>query len=236
MLPQDEWASSGGSEWTPYYLVPTLSAPTPRVRGPFVIHGGAQNVELVGSDWQTLATRRAPYFNRTYAHFCSHQHTPDAHDSAFPGAVSNGRIAYFAHPIFSAYRDLGQPLWRDLVEDALGGLLPKPRVETKMPSSARIYLNEQAGHNRAVLHLLYVTPQKRGADASSWGGGQSMVEVIEDPVPLHDVRVSVRLDQQVKSVRLVPDGRELDFRAEGSATSFVVPRVLVHQMVELSYA
>ncbi len=223
------------SEWNPDYLVPSEHAPTVKVRGPLVAHGGAHNVRTVGEDWHTLATRRDPYFNRTWAHFCSHQHTPDARDSDFPGAVSNGRIAYLAHPIFTSYRNIGQPLLRDLVRDALASLLPHPRVEAQLPSTARVYLNEQADENRAVLHLLYATPQKRGADHTGWGGPELMVEVIEDPVPLHDVAVSVRLDRPVTGVRLVPEGRDLDFQTNNGATTFTVPRVYIHQMIELAY-
>ncbi|BCM88628.1 hypothetical protein IAD21_00469 [Abditibacteriota bacterium] len=230
----------GESQWKPDYLVPTDEAPTLRVRGPFVVHGGAQDVRPQNargqnSEWQTLATRRDPYFNRTYAHFCSHQHTPDSRDSEFPGVVSNGRIAYFAHRIFTAYRELGQPLYRDLVEDALATLLPAPRVEAELPSSARLYLNEQRDHNRAVLHLLYATPQKRGADASRWGEGAHMVEVIEDPVPLHDVKVTLRPDRPVKNVRLVPEGHDLEFVFEAETVCFTVPRVFIHQMVEIGF-
>lgn len=228
-----EWVEQ--SAWNPDYLVPTLQAPTPHVRGPFVIHGGAQNVRTQGDDWHTLATRRDPYFNRTWAHFCSHQHTPDARDSEFPGVVSNGRIAYFAHPIFTAYRDLGQPLWRDLVKDALASLLPEPRVETNLPSSGRVYLNEQVEYSRAVLHLMYATPQKRGADASRWGSGEASVEIIEDVIPLFDVEVKLRVEQPVQTVRLVPESRDLEFVSEEGAVSFVVPRVYIHQMVEVNF-
>jgi len=224
----------GASEWNPDYLVPTDAAPTPRVRGPFVVHGGAQNVRAVG-EWQTLATRRDPYFNRTWAHFCSHQHTPDEKDSPYQGVLSNGRVAYFSHPIFTSYRDLGQPLYRDLVRDALQTLLPSPRIEAQLPSAARVALTHQSAHNRAVLHLLFATPQKRGADQSHWGGGETTVELIEDLVPLHNVSVKVRLDSPAKSVRLAPEGDALPFTPDGDAVSFVVPRVLGHQMVEIGF-
>ncbi|RYX81413.1 alpha-amylase [bacterium] len=234
------WASA--SQWNPDYLVPTIESPTPRVRGPFVVHGGAQNVSegrAPGSrvDWETLATRRDPYFNRNYAHFCSHQHTPDATDSEFPGVLSNGRIAYFAHSIFTAYRELGQPLLRDMVKDALASLLPLPLIQANLPSTARLYLNQQHDHNRAILHLLYATPQKRGADASRWGEGAHMVEVIEDPVPLHDVKVTLRPNRPVKSVRIVPEGPPLDFafHVEEEAISFTVPQVYIHQMIEINF-
>ncbi len=224
----------GPSDRDPDYLVPTELSPTPRVRGGFVIYGGARNVRARG-DWQTLATRRDPYFNRTWEHFCSHQNTPTERDSEFPGALCNGQIVYFAHPIFSAYRDLGQPLFRDLVEDALQILLPAPRVEAQMPSAARAVLTEQRDHKRAVLHLLFATPQKRGADQSVWETGQTTVELIEDLVPLHDVAVKVRLDSPVQSVRLAPSGEDVPFERFGGGVSFIVPRVLGHQMIEIGH-
>ena len=73
----------GMGQYDPDYVVPTDKFPTPWVRGPLVIHGGAFNVSA-SDNWETLATRRDPYFNRAWNHFCSHQHTPDERDSAYP--------------------------------------------------------------------------------------------------------------------------------------------------------
>lgn len=224
----------GKSEFDPDYFVPTGKAPTSLVRGPFVIHGGALNVRA-GEKFEVLAARRDTYFNRTWEHFCSHQHTPDSDDSAFPGAVSDGNVAYFAPPIFTGYRQIGQPLYRDLVKDALQTLLPQPSVQTSLPSAGRASLMHQGAQNRSILHLLFAVPQKRGADSTQWGTAQASVEIIEDLFPLHDVQCAVRTEKRVESVKLVPSEQVLDFTTENGAVSFVVPQLLCHQMIELQH-
>ena len=223
----------GTSEFDPDYVVPGAQMPTPFVRGPLVIHGGAYNV-VAGEGWETIATRRDPYFNRAWNHFCSHQHTPDETDSPYGAAFSNGQIVYFAHSVFTQYRNFGQMLYRDMIQDALAILLPEPNLEVALPSTARASLTDQANKNRAVLHLLFATIVKRGADSSSWGDKKAALEVIDELFPLNDVACTVRLDQPVKSVKLVPENQELPFEIEQHAVSFTVPQVLCHQMVELS--
>ena len=163
---------SGKSEWNPDYLIANDLTPTPFVRGPFVIHNGAWNVRPQ-SGTQVLAARAKPYFNRTWEHFCSHQHTPDEAASEFPGATLSENVAYFAHPIFRCYRELGQPLYRDLVQDALNLLIGAPQIETNLPSTGRVSLQDQAAQNRYVLHLLHAVPVKRGADSSQWASAES---------------------------------------------------------------
>jgi hypothetical protein len=63
------------------------------------------------------------------------------------------------------------------------------------------------------------------------------VEVIEDLTPLHDVECVVRVPETIQSARLVPDGETLELtRSSDGAVQITVPRVLCHQMVELSSA
>jgi len=182
--------------------------------------------------------RAVPYFNRTWDHFCSHQHTPDDPDAPepTPGALLDaGRgIAYFAHPIFTGYREYGQPLYRDLVKDALAALLPDPAFSVTLPSQGRATLTRQHDQNRHVLHLLYATPVKRGAAQSQWASGTQSVEVIEDLVPLHDIACTVRMENSAASVTLEPGGEALPFVQENGVVSFTVPHLLCHQMVAIS--
>ena len=224
----------GVGEFDPDYIVPGDKFPTPWVRGPLVVHGGAYNIEA-DVNWEILASRRDPYFNRAWNHFCSHQHTPDEKDSDYPAAVSNGQIVYFAHSIFTQYRNFGQMLLRDMVVDALNILLPEPNLETNLPSTARASLMNQADENRAILHLMFAIPIKRGADSNSWGDKKAALEVIDELFPLNDVQCTVRLEQPVKSVKLVPENQDLPFEVSQGAVSFVVPQVLCHQMIELGY-
>jgi hypothetical protein len=224
----------GKGKYNPDYIVPSHKTPSPEVRGPFVVHGGALDIEI-GDGFEVLASRRDPYFNRAWNHFCSHQHTPDEKESAYPALVSNGQIIYFAHSIFTSYRELGQMLYRDLVKDALAILLPKPSVEVELPSVGRTSLMEQEKENRAILHLLFAVPVKRGADKSVWGSGTWAPEVIEDLFPLYDIPCTVRLEKKVESVRLVPSNQEIPFEESNGQIKFNVPKLLCHQMVELRY-
>jgi len=224
----------GKNGFDPDYIVPGAKTPTPEVRGPFVIHGGAWNV-LGERGYEVLATRRDPYFNRAWNHFCSHQHTPDEKTSAYPAILCNGQIAYFSHGIFGAYRFLGQPLYRDLVHDVLSLLFSDAAVETTLPTAGRVALTIQAEHNRYVLHLLFAVPQKRGADRNTGFPGQLAVEIIEDLFPLSDIECTVRVPRKVTGVRLVPGGEELRFESGRGTVRFTVPKLLCHQMVELSF-
>ena len=61
------------------------------------------------------------------------------------------------------------------------------------------------------------------------------VEVVEDLVPLRDVKVRVRPGGPVSSVRLVPQGETVPFETDADgAVRFAVPELLCHQMAELS--
>ncbi len=224
----------GKSPWDPDYLIATELSPTPAVRGPFVIYGGAWDV-VPGEGAQVLARRARPYFNRAWDHFCSHQHTPDEGEVEFAGAVLSEHAAYFAHPIFRAYRELGQPLYRDLVRDALAQLRGAKQVETSLPTTGRVSLMKQDEQNRYILHLLHAIPVKRGADSSQWATGTWAVEVIEDLHPVHDVQVTVRVPEAVKSARLVPEGRALELKVEGGAAHFAIDKLECHAMIELSF-
>jgi hypothetical protein len=225
----------GQSEYNPDYIVPGDELPTSPVRQRFVIHGGAWQVRP-HEGTRVLAQRAVPYFNRRWDHFCSHQHTPDAEVAEFPAVTSNGSIVYFAHDIFTAYRQLGQPLYRDLVQDAIRLLLGDLSVQSNLPTAARLSLMHQENEKRYVMHLLYAVPVKRGADAGARGPGMQAVEIIEDLVPLYDIECSVRVPQKIEGVRLAPSGAEIEYSQDGERVNFTMPKLLCHQMVELTYA
>lgn len=218
----------GRSTCDPDYLVATKLTPDVPVKSPIVILGGAYEIKPTTA--RVLVERRNSYFNRTWEHYCSHQHAPDAPERVSPAAVIGDQIAYFAHNLFAAYRTYGQPLYRDFFAAALHRLFEgKLPVETNLPSTARVNLMDQRRERRYVAHLLFAVTSNRGTFH-----GQN-VEIIEDLVPLRDVRVALRVPRKVKAVRLVPEGAELPFAVEDGAVSFTVPEFTAHQMVELRY-
>lgn len=223
----------GRSTLAPDYLVATALTPEVSVRSPVVVHGGAFDIKPGRA--RVLVERRAPYFNRTWEHFCSHQHAPDAPGAVGPAAILHRRVAYFAHDIFSRYRLYGQPLYRDFVAAALRHLLGEEwPVTTGLPTDGRFNVLEQRAERRYVVHLLYAPKSLRAWTDKR--GRQLPVELIEDLVPLRDVRVLVRLPRRIRSARLVPENLSLSFTQHAGAVEFTVPEFLCHQMIELSFA
>ena len=180
-----------------------------------------------------------PYFNRTWDHFSSHQHTPAKPEaSGFDCGVRHGSILYFAHPVFRNYRAYGAVAHRDFIVAALRALLgDKLTLSTNLPSTARVSLTEDPALNRLVLHVLYAPTISRGGVIQLSGGtvsGGKSVEVIEDLPSLQGVEVTLNLSHAVKSVRLVPQGGEVPVRKTGNGITLSLPDFSCHQMIELS--
>ena len=173
---------------------------------------------------EVLADAIVPYFNRTWEHFSSHRHTPSAGKPGYPGVVRNGRAIYFMHPVFEQYQ-ANAPRWvKQLVANAIGMLMPGPLVTVEGPGTIFAALSEQPGERRLVLHLLHYIPERRG----------QAFDVIEDVIPLHDVKVSVRAGKPVRGVTAVPGDQKLAFENRGGRVDFTLPRLEGHQMIAIS--
>jgi hypothetical protein len=81
----------------------------------------------------------------------------------------------------------------------------------------------QEEKKKNILHLLFAHTTVRG----------TKTEIIEDTVPLYDVKCSVRCDSKPSKITLVPDGKELDFEYNNGRADFVVPKVDIHQMIAI---
>ncbi|MBS1251682.1 MAG: hypothetical protein MAG451_00715 [Anaerolineales bacterium] len=175
---------------------------------------------------EVLADKILSYFDRTYRHFCSHRQTPSSGQVGNPGIVQSGRAIYFAHPIFTQYNQ-NAPRWcKALFLNTLDILLPAPLVRHEGPSTLQVTVNEQPVENRWVVHLLHYVPERRGED----------FDVIEDVIPLYDVKVSVRVPREVTEVAGVPERQPLNFQQNGDRVEFVLPQLAGHQMIALDFA
>ncbi len=173
---------------------------------------------------EMLVEEGIPYFNRTWEHFCSHQHTPYDRPSGLPMVTKRGKVVYFASPIFHTYRIFGNHVYKALFLNALNMLLPAPLVRTSLPSAGEVTVLEQAAGlhpSRLICHLLHYTPQRRSA----------RVEIIENVVPLFDVSVAVRCDFKPARVYLAPQLETLPFAYDGSYVRCRVPRIDGHQLL-----
>ncbi|NLE45429.1 MAG: beta-galactosidase [Chloroflexi bacterium] len=173
---------------------------------------------------EVLAQVVSSYFDRTYQHFCSHRQTPSSGQAVSPAIVRNGRAIYFSHPVFRQYNQ-NAPLWcKHLFLNAMSLLLPDPLLQHDGPSTLRVTVNDQPAENRWVVHILHYIPERRGQD----------FDVIEDVIPVYNVKVSVRAPAEVRQVTCVPEMDPLTFDQRDGRVVFVVPEVRGHQMVALT--
>lgn len=190
----------------------------------YVMYLKGMQVELKDGAQELIKTN-VPYFNRTWDHFCGHKHTPSSGRYGYPAVVKYGNVIYFSHPVFGQYKTNG-PRWvKTLVGNAIDMLLEKRIIRHNGPSSLEADLNIQCDRNRYVLHLLHYIPERR----------TETMDIIEDIIPLYNTGFAVNVDKEVTGIKLVPQGKTVDFTKDGNTLRFTVDEIYGHQMVELSY-
>jgi len=166
------------------------------------------------------------HFDRSYQHFVSHNQTPSSGRVGSAGIVRHGQCLYFAHKIFEQYAQYA-PLWvKRLFLNGLDLLLADPLLRHDGPSTLLASVTAQAAHNRWIVHLLHYIPQRRATE----------LEIIEDVIPLHQTKLSLKLPRPARQVLLQPgDDGPLETWAAGGRLEFIVPEIRGHQMVVVEY-
>ena len=217
--------------FTPSYVRAGKDLDAGITQTPFVVYGTGQAIAAEGAE--VLAEIVPPYFNRSYAHFSSHQHTPDDPKAPALGAAvtATESVGYIAFPIFTIYRAMGQPLYKYLVRGLIARLLPQPAIITDLPSSGRATLTRQQQPDRHILHLLYGAPQVRGKAVPNGEGGVRVMEMIEDIPTLGPVTTSVRLAAAPSRVYDAMTGEALPFIYADGRAQVTVPGLRIHSAV-----
>lgn len=224
----------GKSEFEPDYAAPLPHIAPAFTRSPLVMYLTSNRIRV--KDGESLGKTHDPYFNRTYEHFCSHQHTPyKPKASPYDCGVIHGNILYLAHPVFTVYRAYGAVAYREYIANAIRYFMGEATsLTTNLPSTARVNLMHQADHQRHVLHLLYANTVSRGGEVQMPGGvarATKGFEIIEELIPLHDVEVVLRLDRPVQRVTLEPQGHDASFTQDGERLAVQLGKLSCHQMV-----
>jgi hypothetical protein len=196
---------------------------------PFVVYGTAETITSSGA--AVLAQVMPSYFNRTYRHYSSHQHTPDDPEAAplGPAVTLKGGVAYIAYPIFGIYHAMGQPLYKYVVRGLLGQLLPNAVLSTDLPSAGRATLTRQTEQNRHILHLLYGPPQVRGKAVPNGESGFRVMEMIEDIPPIGPVKATVRLPRSPSRVFDAVTGQDVVWtNGADHEIEVTLPRLHIH--------
>ncbi len=211
----------GTAPYSPDFLMPNEVMGKGLPDTEHVMYDGGVQVDVTSGE--ILAETYIPYFNRTWEHFCSHKHTPSAHQAGYPGVVRNGNCIYFMHPLFTTYNDSHPKWYKMFMRDALEMLLPDPVIITDGPTTMISTVNIQENKNRYIIHLLHYIPVK----------ASRTIYTIEDIIPLNHIKCSLKVPTKVKSVTMVPEMKTLEFTMEKDRVNFIIPKVEGHRMISI---
>ena len=209
----------GENEFNPTYFVPAFDT----VNGNTEYIMKCNSYRFDANDCEIAAYVQNPYFNRTREHFCSHAHTPNNPAELFPSVVIKNNIAYIGWDIFTAYANHGHLCFKEIFTYVLDKLMGDTfTIDVKIPDRAVVTYTRQEEEKRNILHLLFAHTTVRGKDT----------EVIEDTVPLYNVKCSVNKDTRPSGIILQPEGKELAFEYNNNKADFIVPEGLVSLFTE----
>lgn len=218
----NEFCLNLGAEWikeNPYK--PDYFRPLEKIKDMgdtgYIMYGNGEKIRCIGNE---LGIRENPYFNRTRAHFCSHQHTPNSCEYGGAGMTEGKDGIYIAWNIFADYAQSGELHLKQMAIFALDRLLDSAKtLKTNLPAQGIVTLMKQ--NDRLICHLLYASPVKRG----------NGIEVIEDIVPIYNVELAIKTDKKINKVYLAPQKEDIDFTYDDGYISVKLDKIECHQMV-----
>jgi len=153
-----------------------------------------------------------PYYNRHWDGEYAFYYTPPDRVTDLPALTINGNVAHFSHRIFSGYGDKASVELKKVFSNVLDSYLPDPVFKSdNLPSFARAFVTEQPG--RRMVHLLSYVPEMRGN-----------TQMIEEPVKLIDVEISLRIDGEIlNKVYIAPSRKPLPYKVENGYINVTVP-------------
>ena len=189
---------------------------------PFLSYSNANKVIC---DGEVLASLHEPYFNRRVTHFCGHANTPFKMEKAdYPALIKKENILYFAHPIFTAYNKSGNYILQKYIMKGFNNIYDKSLKIEGLPSCGRVRMRKNDSDKFYALHLLYAPPVNRGN-----------VCLLEDFPELNNVKVSFKINDDVKSVISQPDNVEIPFVKTENELSFTIDKFSLHKLILINY-
>jgi hypothetical protein len=148
---------------------------------------------------ETLVSVGEPYFQRDYNHFSGHEYTPEDRLSKYAAVVKNGKVITFSVPILEAYGKHAAPNYRILLGNCIDLLLPEALIRDEGPT--KLETTVVCKGDTVVVHLISFCPERRADD----------LDIVEDPLPLVEMPIAIKIDKEPRCVFLAPNERDLLF-------------------------
>ncbi len=175
---------------------------------------------------ETHAEFLTPYFKRTFAHFCGHKNTPHEKNSKkYPAIVKKGNVVYIAHALPRTYLTYGSVFHKRYFMMALGLVYGGSQLKVEgLGAQGRCTMINQPKESRYCINMAYASPVRRGK-----------AEIIEDVMPIYNIKAEVKTDKTVKRVYLPLQEKELKFTVGKGRVSFVLPELTCHETIVIEY-
>ena len=164
-----------------------------------------------------------PYFERTHHRFSGHSYTPPHEESDYSAVVRCGSVLTISVPLMAAYGLHAQPVYRELLGNCLSLLLPEPLLG--IDGHRSLETTVATSSTATVVHLLSFNVERRAEG----------LDVVEEPLPVIDAEVRVRLAGRPASAHLQPHGIALDVDWTGSYASVRVSLLDGHGMLVFAH-
>ena len=175
---------------------------------------------------EVVARTITPYFSRTYGHFCGHKNTPHNKDSkAYPAIAKHGNVVYISHPLASEFIKYGSLYHREYFMKALrliykGGIFSV----NGLGSQGRCTMIHQPHNHRYCMNMTYAIPVRRG-----------VAEIIEDIMPIYNVKATLTVKEEIKSIYYGITGEQIPFDKTGDTITFTVSELNCHTSIVIEY-
>jgi hypothetical protein len=140
--------------------------------------------------------------------------------------AGGAKAVYLAAGIDAAHYALSYPYHRVVLAQAMRwAASAPPSVEVSAPMCVHaVTVRQKKAGERLVIHLYNDLNTTAGH-----GHPAEEVPLREEVIPIHDIGITLT-GYAVKSVRLEPEGKELEVKKAGDAVTFTVPKLRVHSM------
>lgn len=149
-------------------------------------------------------------------------------DFRFPSGIAASVNQYGKGKVAGIYTNLGEsylattsPVFRDFLSEVISELFSEPLVTVE--GSHRINVVPATKDGRMFIQLV---------NTSGDHANRQIKGIDEIPV-LTDIKVTVNMDNKPKRILLQPEGRTLKFSYAGKKASFTIPRLEIHDIVEI---
>jgi hypothetical protein len=168
------------------------------------------------AQWRARTHVRAyvgePRFQRSAAHYTSHAQSPYDHPTEYAAVVQHADVAAVTFPLFSSYFKSGYWIYRELCRAILAELLPQRLIQSNAPLSSELsvtYQQATATHPaRYMVHIINYSPNRRATPH---------MEYLEDPIPLHDISVTLGIDAPISRAYLAAEQTPLTLHGQAGA-------------------